>query len=156
MTSQEVYARYHLSLAWQAYGAGLHDRGAEELLEAVRLNPRLCDHDGEVIRSFMIGYTQSQVASQPERSLNDVFAHLPDSLAYLRGYYRDTLGKSWMSRAWRKHQVGDHGEVRKSLLKAIWYKPTCLRDRGIQSMLVQSIIGVRLWNGMRSRNIKNV
>jgi glycosyltransferase involved in cell wall biosynthesis len=149
VTPEEVYASYHLSLAWLAYEAGLNAEGAQELLEAVRLNPALNADQGQTIRNFMIGHTQTFLAGPPEASLANAFSHLPAPLAYLRRYYRDTLGKSWMSRAWRNHTLGDAKLVRQSVCRAIWYKPGCLKDRGMLSMLAESIVGTRVWHRIR-------
>lgn len=148
-TTQEVYASYHLTLAWEAYEAGLFEQGKQELLEAVELNPKLRDQDGETIRGNMIGHTQSYLASDPQDFLDRAFVHLPDSLACIRPHYGDTLGRSWMSRAWQRHRVGDLNEVRRSIFRAVRYKPACLKDRGIQSMLIQSIVGPRIWSRIR-------
>jgi len=146
MSREEVYSRFHLALAWQAYVTGLTDFGKQELLRAVELNPKYATEHGSIIRKSLVDYSKYFLVADPIAFINAVLNNLPMSLAYLSIHRRDVLSKVWMSRAWQAHENGDLNLVRKSILHGVTYNPNFLRNRGVLSMIIQSLVGQRLWH----------
>jgi len=144
-SKQEICASFHLVFAWKAYDAGLFEEGKAELLKTIELNPRLCEDQGDAILYSLIGYANYFLVTDPIRAVNLAFDHLPERLTFLYRRRKEVLGKTWMSRAWRKHAVGDFNAMRESVFHAIWLRPSCITDRGILSILFQSIVGHHVW-----------
>lgn len=149
LSHAEVFARFHLTLAWQAYETGAAKHGQEELQQAIMLYPALTEHNDQAIRKSIIDHSQYFLVAKPTRFVEQVLENLPPSLVALKKYRREVLGITWMSQAWRAHNDGDLKRVRESVFHAIWYRPSCLKDRGILSMLFESLLGHRLWQSTR-------
>lgn len=145
ISKEEVFAGYHLALAWQAYDYGFLAEGKQELSHAVELNPKLCERNFEIIQTTITGYAKHYLCIDPINFVRQVFQNLPPSLVHFRRYRREVLGKVWMSRAWVAHPEGRFALARQSVLHAIWYRPSYLKDRGVLSILFQSLLARRVW-----------
>lgn len=146
MSQEEVYSRFRLTLAWQAYESGLLEQGKQELVRAIELYPGPGEHNNDAILKSIIDHSQYFLVNDPIAFVKQVFQNLPTDLVHLEQYRRVALNKVWLSKAWRVYKDGELSIIRHSLIYAIWYEPKCLKDRGIISMLIQSIVGQRLWH----------
>jgi glycosyltransferase involved in cell wall biosynthesis len=149
ISRQEVFAAFHLTLAWEAYDAQLVEEAKQELMVAVELNPGLRQNHYQAIIQGIVNYSQYFLVADPIAFVRRVFDNLPAALPALRRYRRWALGTTWMSLSWRLHEAGEVAPVRQSVLRAIWYTPGCLRNRGILSMLFQSLVGPCAWVAVR-------
>lgn len=146
----EIYAAFHLALAWRAYDAGLLQEGQDELLQALDLNPDLEARRGQAIVDSLIGYTNYFLVKDPIRVVRLALENLPERLAFLSEQRRQILGQAWMSRAWRASQNKNFPLMKHSVWRAVWYQPGCLGNRGIRSMLFQALVGQQIWQFIRS------
>lgn len=136
----ELTAATHLTLAMQAFEAGLYESAGSELLIAAELDPRLYQQGSSLVVQWMIGHSQYFLVEDPIAFIDRVLGHLPAPFAGLRYRRREILGKAWKSRAWNASKAGDWNAMRRSVLHAVWYDPGCLTNRGILSMLLRSFI----------------
>lgn len=149
VTESEVLAQHHLSLAFEAIEADLPERSQQELTQAVEHNPSLVAQDGAELEKYIINHSQYFLVTHSIKFVEQFFENLPHSLSHIKQYRRRVLGKTWMSQAWRAHKKDDLKRVRYSIFQAIWYHPSCLKDRGILSMLFESLLGRRIWQSTR-------
>lgn len=145
MSKEEVYARFHLALAWQAYSLGYANEGKQELIEAVASYPVLVENNADSIFKSMLDYSQYFLVNDPDRFLQFAFEQLPPEVHPLAARRKELIAKNAMGQAWKAKRDGNFGVMRKYTLRAISLEPGCLKDRGIQSMLLQSFLGDRLW-----------
>ncbi|KAA3653538.1 MAG: glycosyltransferase [Chloroflexi bacterium] len=141
VSKDEVYARFHLDLAWMAFAENLVPQGQQELAQAVELHPKYVAQNADEIRQSIIDYSQHYMVSAPIQFVESVFDNLPPKLAFLQQYRRQTLGIALLSQAWRGREQGEYGRVRQTITRAIWYTPNCLQNRGVWSLLFQAFVG---------------
>jgi glycosyltransferase involved in cell wall biosynthesis len=152
MSQDEVYARFHLGLSWLAFDSGLIPEGAGELERAVERFPGLLKDDGRSIAESIVDYSQYFLIQDPLRYAVRVFDHLPASLSNFQKRRRSTIRDICTSRAWKAKHEGNYREMRENTLLAIYNDPGCIKNRGILSMTIQSILGQRFWQVIHPEN----
>lgn len=82
--------------------------------------------------------------------VNRLFNHLPDVLDEFKGYYQQTVASCytiWLFDAYKRRNLAD---VRMGARRILLHKPDLLyRNRGLQSIILESITGVRIANLVR-------
>ena len=141
VSKDEVYAHFHLALAWKAFVEKLVLQGQHELEKAIKLYPHFTAQDAKKLRKAIIDYSQHYMVSAPINFVELVFDNLPPTLTHLQQYRRKTMGKALLSQAWRGHEQGEYGRVRQTIIRAIWYTPDCLKNRGVRSLIFQAFVG---------------
>jgi glycosyltransferase involved in cell wall biosynthesis len=145
ISQDEVYARFHLGLSWLAFDSGLIIEGIDELEMAINRFPELKNAEGALIVNSIVTYSQHFLIRDPIRFALQVFDNLPSSLKFLRKNRQNTMSKICMSRAWKAKQEGKLQDMRQYTFQAIKYNPICVKNRGILSMMLQSILGQQIW-----------
>jgi glycosyltransferase involved in cell wall biosynthesis len=145
MSKEHVYSRFYLNMAWLAYDSGLLPEGASDLNRAVEFDPLLVDNQGEKILVSMLDYSQYFLVQAPFAFIDRVFEGLPQNLKFLKKSRNLVQSKLHLVEAWRAKSVGDFHSMRINTFQAVYHKPTNLFKRGILSMLVQSLLGIRIW-----------
>lgn len=147
----QITASTHLSLAMLAYDNGLFEQAQAELCRALELYPRLSEREFGPVVERIVGHAGYFLTTDPAGFVARVLDHLPGPLGSLRGRRREILGMVWSSQAWKAHAAGDLPLMRKSVLRAVWYRPSLLANRGVLSMLGQSVAGQQVWSKLKSR-----
>lgn len=134
----QAYSRAHLRAAAQAYQARAFDTAITHMDEAVRLNPELCAHNAERLAQTIAGWANYAKTAEPLTYLEEVYAHLPDSLTMLRHRRREQIAREAVQLAFAAHRHNDADTIRTSLWRAFSYEPKWLLNRGAVSLFVKS------------------
>jgi glycosyltransferase involved in cell wall biosynthesis len=137
-SQDEIYARFHLGLAWLAFDSGLLAEGANELEKAITRFPDFKKDEGKIILDAIIDYSQYFLIRDPIKFVSQVFTHLPPGGSFLQRYYRETLGKVWMSRVWKANPKTKKSFIVRSILMAIVNRPAFLLNWGVFSLFIRA------------------
>lgn len=150
--------RYHFSQALQALADDREDCARQHMEAARAENPQL-DDDVEYLLSRAVyrAFEQGTVETRHIRSSEDaragldyicrLFALLPAGLARMRLGRRWTLSEMHAAYAFAAFDSARRSRVWLHCLRAWWYQPTRLANRGLLSIWIQSLIPGRLEAG---------
>ncbi len=151
MNKGSAYARVYLGFACLGYAADCIEDARLDLAEAVRLDPSLMENNADRILESVAAYAWNHLTEDPNTFTNRVFLNLPDELSELKRLRRRAVTRTWMVGAFRAYQYKDMVKVRQRAIKAIAVAPSSLLNRGLASILAQSLIGDK-----RLRNAQEV
>jgi hypothetical protein len=139
-TSREtVYGRVYMGFACLGYGSDRIEDARADLSHAVQLDPSLLLDDADGFLGIIASYAWHHLTNDPLTFTNRVFSNLPDELSELRRLHRKALAKTWVVGAHRAYRYKDLAATRVNAIKAIAVSPSLLRDRGLVSILMQSM-----------------
>jgi glycosyltransferase involved in cell wall biosynthesis len=141
MSQESAYARVYMGFACLQYGADCLEEAKSDLSQAVKLDPSLLINDADRLLETVAAYAWNHLTGDSVTFTNRVFSNLPDELAGLRSLRRRAVARTWMVGAFRAYQYNDMAQVRQSALKAVAAAPSSLLNRGLVSILAQSLTG---------------
>lgn len=143
MSKESAYARVHLGFACLEYAADSIEDGRADLSQAVMLDPSLLANNADRLLESVAAYAWNHMTDDAAVFTNRVFQNLPAELSHLQSLRRKAVARTWTVGAFRAYQYNDTAEVRQNALKAIATAPSSLFNRGLTSILAQSLIGSR-------------
>lgn len=135
-----AYSSAHLRAAPQAYREGFFEQAKTHMDAAVRLDPGLKANQAEALAKRISGWADYAKIDQPLNYLENVYAHLPESLAELQKRRRAELGQKALQVAFRSYAQGNLPATRSAIWQGIRYNPGILADRGLLSIFARSLI----------------
>lgn len=143
----EEVGRMYLRTACLNYLLGDIARAKQALTEAVRCAPTLLENAEGVLR-FIVYYAFDHAATLTSRLgavhfMNRVFANLPPAAEALLRFKSKALGELYMLFAFESYEVGNLFAVRREVPLAIIHDPSWLRNRGVWSIFLKSLVGTR-------------
>lgn len=141
MSKESAYARVYMGFACLEYASNCLEDARSDLSQAVALEPSVLQNDADGLLESIAAYAWSHLTEDPLVFTNRVFANLPGELSPLQSLRRRAIARTWMVGAFRAYQRGDMAQVRRSAFKAIAAAPSSLLNRGLASILTQSLIG---------------
>ena len=134
----KAYSRAHLRGAAQAYQAEDFATAAEYLDTAARLDPDLLANDAAALAKSIAGWANYAKTRDPLAFLENVYAHLPDSLAVLRRRRKQDVAAEAIQLAFAAYSRHDAAAAKTAAIRAIRCQPKWLFNRGVVSLLVKS------------------
>ena len=138
----QIIAQEYAQAAVPNYVNGLHDLAAEQLREAVQLDP-FTWRDGlalaDMIHKYAVLIAKARGDAAAVTFLREVIGNLPSELKGLKHLRRTALGDAHIELGFLSHQRGKRHLVRKHVLAGLYYNPKWLRNRGVISILIRSL-----------------
>jgi len=141
ISKENAYARVYMGFACLQYAADSIEDAKKDLLYASELDPSLLMNDADRLLDSIAAYAWNHLTDDPMVYTNRVFSNLPNKLSDLKRLRRRGVARTWMVGAFRAYQYKDMANVRKSSFRAITAAPSSLLNRGLASILAQSLIG---------------
>lgn len=124
---------------------------ARSILErAIHLEPSLTGQNIEFLASRLVNYVTGLSRLDPNQTIREVISNLPGEGSLRRKLKREVLGQFHLVGAFEASQAGNHGRTRHHAIRAIGYRISWVRNRGLLSILIRSLIGDRLFSGLKS------
>ncbi|MEX2030623.1 MAG: glycosyltransferase family A protein [Anaerolineales bacterium] len=141
MSKESAYARVYMGFACLEYAADSLEDAKADLAYAVELDPTLLQHGADKLLEIVAAYAWNHLTGDPLAFNQRVFANLPGDLSGLQGLKRRAVARTWMVGAFRAYQYDDMAKARSSALRAFAAAPSSLLNRGLVSILAQSLVG---------------
>jgi glycosyltransferase involved in cell wall biosynthesis len=143
MSKESAYAQVYMGFACLQYAVGCTEDARSDLSQAIALDPSLLLNNADRLLEIIAAYAWNHLTGDPLLFTNQLFSNLPDELSELQSLRRRAVARTWVVGAFRAYQYNDMPRVRQSALKAIATAPSSLLNRGLVSILAQSLIGSR-------------
>lgn len=139
LTKENALARVYLGFACMEYAADFVEDAVADLSQALALDPTLLENGADRLLETIAAYAWNHLTDDPLIFTNRVFANLPVNapLLHLR---RTAIARTWMVGAFRAYQYKEMNQVRNRALRAFATSPSLLLNRGLVSILGQSLI----------------
>jgi len=134
----KAYSSAYFRAAIQAYRMDETQEGAEELAEAVRLDPELLANNGDVLANRLLGMSDSPKVLNRLPFLESIYNHLPESLSSLKNQRKRRLSQAAVELGFKSYQANDYLRARHFMWRAIQYRPQWLSNRGVVAVLLKS------------------
>lgn len=143
VSEREAFAFAHLIGSWRSYSVGQLEEAKGDLSRAIQLDPSLLDNDGEQILNGIWAWARTPFTfmSDPEAFVEIVVSHLPEELARLRWSKRRTMAGIRIVEAFGSYQQREMKRVRQAVLQALFIYPGWIRNRGMISISLESVLG---------------
>lgn len=141
MSKESASARVYMGFACLEYAADSLEDAKADLAYAVGLDPTLLQDDADKLLEIVAAYAWNHMTGDPLAFTQRVFANLPGDLSGLQGLRRRAVARTWMVGAFRAYQYDDMAKARSSALRAFAAAPSSLLNRGLASILAQSLVG---------------
>lgn len=151
---RRAYAMAHLQGAARAYGAQQIVEAQRDVLCAIELMPELVK-SGEVLEILLRTADSPLVTRDPGAYTQTVLNGLPEPMTSLEGLRRKAYARIWMAEFFEAQQRRDWPRVRRTLLKAVRHDPAWLRNRGVWSIVLESLLGSQIMGYFRNALSKN-
>jgi glycosyltransferase involved in cell wall biosynthesis len=133
-----AYSSANLRAAMQAYAANEFDLAKHYLSEAIRLNKDLITGDAGILADRFAAFADSPKHRNPLHFLEVIYRNLPVALSHVKQRGNKDLGKAAFHFAFQAYQQKDFGTARYAILRALYYQPVFLKNRGLLSILFRS------------------
>ncbi len=149
ISKENAYARVYLGFACLEYASKYTDDAKADLARATELDPALLENKADPLFEILGAYAWNHMTGDPVIFTNQVFSNLPSQLMALQSLKQRAMAKMWLAGAFRAYQHKDMNEVRRAAIRAVAVAPSLLLNRGLVSILTQSVIGSPLMNKVR-------
>jgi glycosyltransferase involved in cell wall biosynthesis len=139
-----LYAHCYLYNACRCYDAGQVIAAQKVLQRALPLQHIWAEDSGATLVACVLtfAYDTKKVGSSPTTYIHLVFDNLPDSMKALRRYRKSALSLAHMRRVFAAKANGERPSL-VDWLTGIRYDLRWIRNRGVWSILVRDIMGIR-------------
>jgi glycosyltransferase involved in cell wall biosynthesis len=133
----QVYA----GLALRNYAAGNVAEARRQLAEAITLSPSMLEQTEDFARLLSHQAVNPPVES-PASFVDMVLQNLPDEAQRLKHIRSYVLGNVSIACAFEDHSAGRRRLAARRVLTGLWYRPSWLRNRGVVSIFIRSLLGL--------------
>lgn len=161
-SKQRLYplAQYHMTVlaALGSYQLGEFERAKKFLSKAGTIDTSLVSPE----RILWLAVDRAKIIERDTGLYEDaiefirnMFQNLPAEFQMPATFLQKAIGWLYISGAFEQHAREDMRKVRQYLLKGILHVPQALTNRGVVSMLIQSLLGKTFTNALRNLIGKN-
>jgi glycosyltransferase involved in cell wall biosynthesis len=150
VSKESAYARVYMGFACLGYGADNTEEAKADLAYATELDASLLQNNADRLLEVIAAYAWNHLTGDPLLFTQRVFSNLPDKLSHLQRLKRKAVARTWTVGAFRAYQYRDTAEVRKRAVRALVTSPSLIRNRGLMSILTQSLTGTQQQGRARS------
>ena len=140
MSVESAYSQVYMGFACLEYAADLLTDAKADLSRAVELEPSLTLNEADRLLETVGAYAWNHLTPDPLVFTNRVFSNLPDECSDLQAFRQKAIARTWLVGAFRAFQYQDMAKTRKNAIKALAAAPSLLLNRGLMSILGQSLI----------------
>ncbi len=148
MGKESAYAQVYMGFACLEYAADLVADAKADLAKAIALDSSLLLNDADRLLETVAAYAWNHLTADPLVFTNRVFSNLPSELSHLQRLRQKAVARTWTVGAFRSYQYDDMDKVRQTALRAIATTPSLLFNRGLASILAQSLLGSNRMNAV--------
>lgn len=132
-----------LTLALFDCGAGRLEQARERFGMAIAMRPDLVQQS-QLFMDAVYECAQKMDIDAPLDYLDTVFQSLPADAAGLVRLRSSLLGEMTAAKAFRAFQTGHRADVPPQVLRALWLRPSLLRNKGVLSIFMKSLPSLML------------
>jgi glycosyltransferase involved in cell wall biosynthesis len=132
----------HLA-AW-AYSGLCPSVGQDFLGRALATDPTLANKNISFLVNRLVDQILGLSLGDPENTLRLMTTSLPKNTVNANRLERRLWGRFYEVAAFQAYQLGQPAECRRYVFRALSRTPSCLRNRGLLSIFVRSLVGKRI------------
>jgi glycosyltransferase involved in cell wall biosynthesis len=133
-----LLANVHVGLALRDYAFGDLEQAKHEIAEAIALNPALLEHTDE-FAGLLRHYAVKLPVRAPSLYVETVLQNLPSGAQRLANVRSRVLSDVLVAHAFEDYHAGHRRNAVPKILRALCYRPSVLRNRGVVSISVRSL-----------------
>jgi glycosyltransferase involved in cell wall biosynthesis len=133
-----LLANVHVGLALRDYAFGDLEQAKHEIAEAIALSPALLEHTDE-FAGLLRHYAVKLPVRAPSRYVETVLQNLPSGAQRLANVRSRVLSDVLVAHAFEDYHAGHRRNAVPKILRALYYRPSVLRNRGVVSISVRSL-----------------
>ena len=153
LSRASVLGRVYIGTACAYLAAGNIAASQEDFRLAFRSDPSLLIEGQERVLSLIVGQGRISEPTHAWEFVARVFGNLPVEASPLLGLRRKALGQAYLAEVFQAHRRDDLARARWALLRGLRYDPTWLKNKGVVSIGLQSLLGGNFTQALR-RKIK--
>ena len=104
------------------------------------LNPTLTENNADEIAKRIAGWADYAKIENPIEFITDVYNNLPECLAELQRRREYEIAKKATQLAFKAYKTGNYKATRSAVTRGLRHNPGILRNRGVLSIYLQSLI----------------
>ncbi|MCC7355148.1 MAG: glycosyltransferase [Anaerolineae bacterium] len=117
-----------------------NDALARQYLLSALEKERALSNDPALVVELLVNHIRGQEEKQQTDCVGRFFNNLPPELASLRAFRRKALGRLYMAAGFEAHKTGAAREAARAIWHGVRLDPTWLRNRGVRSILLRSML----------------
>jgi len=138
-----------LRIAASAFVTSQLGTGRELLQRALEACPTLASEDVDLLVDTLVYRIRGLSLEDPEKVLQQVTNHLPGENLFARELKRRLWGRFFEIAAFQSYELGQRGKCIGYVMRAIGMRPSCVRNRGLVSIFVRSLVGNQIFDAFR-------
>jgi glycosyltransferase involved in cell wall biosynthesis len=140
-SSEEAFAEAYLENSFRLYATGQTEEAQADMSKAIQMAPAWLDNNGEGILQGMWAWANNPLIDAPKAFMEIILNHLPQELAHIKWNKSQVIAGAWITKAFDAYRHGQMKTVRQALAKALIIYPGWIRNRGVVSIGMKSIVG---------------
>jgi glycosyltransferase involved in cell wall biosynthesis len=136
-----LYARVNVTCAASNYNSGYIEDAKNEIEAAIMRYPEFLSDNADQLFNLLVSWAGNPFVSDPITYLDIVFSNLPSSIDHLSCQKSKAFAQIYMKTFFHAHEKGDNILVWKMFVKAIQHDFTWIKNYGVISIIVKTIIG---------------
>jgi len=97
--------------------------------------------DPTLVVEQLVDYVRSQESDCQVECIESFFDNLPSELTNLLSCRRRALGRFYMARTFESYAKRESTRTRATIIRGVYYDPSWLRNRGVWSIMLRSLLG---------------
>jgi hypothetical protein len=144
-----AYAVRYVRIAASAYLASHREMGREFMERALDTAPALTNEHMDLLVDQLFNFFVGLNPGSPQEKLRMMLADLPPKLYITERLERQFWAKFYADAAFQAYQLGQRGRCRRCALQAIIKSPSYMRNRGLLSIFLRSVLGNWIIDGFK-------
>jgi len=145
-----AFSRGYLRLSGLGFALGETRTAQADLRKAIDLDPSLLDKNSEILILGLVYWAHNPLCSDKRKCFQKMRKNLPYELDSQPGFIKRLEGNYFMTSAFDLYSKGKLKESRRNIMKAIFRDKNNLKNKGLVSIYMESILGTKLMNSLRS------
>jgi glycosyltransferase involved in cell wall biosynthesis len=137
-----AYGNLYVRSACKYFLAGMHGSGANDLDNAIRLNPIFSKSDYKELTNLLIGWAQSPQSKDPVSFLENIRRNLPTQLKGLDNPLKKAIASIMLKPIFNRNSQTSRRSTKWKIIKAVQYDHSLLLNRGVIRLFVEAWIPI--------------
>jgi hypothetical protein len=130
-----------IRIAASAYSTSQLEMGRDILQHALETYPSLASEHFDFLVDLLVYRIRGLSLDDPKVALQQVTQYLPGDNTFLKKLKRRLWGRFYEIAAFQSHQLDQRAKCIAYAIRAVGITPSCLRNRGLVSIFVRSLVG---------------
>ena len=136
-----AFASHLIRAAASAYISDEPHLGKEPLEKAIKEAPSLLDKNKEFLSTKLFNYIQGVSLEDPSVTIDKISNNLPRDESVAKFLMRELWGRYYVNSAFHAVRKKEMQDCRRNVIKAMVSNPENLRNRGLYSIFMRSLVG---------------